>query len=485
MKIDFGPYRPDLPDIQPGYSSNIKNALPIAGASGIAYAPMPGLSVLSGAQATATAPRGGVTAVKADGTYKAYIATASKIHDMDAIGALTEIGTGYSLPSDDYWSGFQFGDYLLMANKTDGVLQYDIENGGSVTSVTNAPTARFIFEAFDSVFALDCDGNNQLMQNSTFNDHTEWTKGVAGKKEFPTGQELIAGSAVSNQVAIVLQKNAVRRLTRTSDRYLYTTDTLAEGIGAASASSVVTVNGMMFFWDTDGAYMTSGGQPVPIGSEKINRTFLNKLGTGEIKTVQGAADPTRQMIFWRYRSNTVTSENVFENILAYSWKLDEFVEMEVDTSFLVTMASPGYNLDNIDSFGDADTAGLPKSDDAFWSGGEPVIGALDENYKFGFFNGGNLAATLETNKISSARQQLYRSVLPNTDSANATVEIGVADSQSDSLTYSTAVGIEASGRAPVRARGKVSSLRLNIPAAESWESANGFSDVQTTAGGAR
>lgn len=485
MNVTFGAYRPDLPSITPGYSSNIRNAIPIQGANGIAYAPYEDIAVLAGADTLPSSPRGALSAVTPDGTYKSYVGTASKLYEMSAVGGFTEIGTGYSVPSDDSWSTLYFGKYALFTNKTDGMLQYDTVLGGSVTSVANAPAnTRSTFEAFDCVFSLDGDSDNKLMQWSNFNDHTDWTKGVAGQKQFATGQELVAGSAISDNMAVVLQRDAVTRLTRTSDRYLFTSSTMAEGRGAVASQSVVTNNGRMFFLDSDGFYMTDGQGIRPIGAEKINRTFAENCAAGNYATVQGAADPARQLILWRYNSVDNNSTTIFSNILAYSWKLDEFVELDVQTAFLFTMATPGYTLEDLDTFGDLDS--LPASLDArIWQGGEPTIGAIDENLQFGFFNGSNLAATLETNCISSARSQLYRSVVPDTDSANATVQIGVEDIQSDNKSYSTAADIQPSGRAPVRARGKVSSLKLNVPAGETWKYANGFSDIEVSSGGAR
>ncbi len=484
MKIDFGPYRPDMPSIQGGVSSNIINAYPILSGGSVAYSPIPGISVLSGAEALEADPRGGATAVTTSNSYKAFIATASKIFEMDAVGAFTERGSGYAVPGADMWSAVQFGDKVVFSNTADGMLQYDVEAGGSITSVTNAPAARFIFTAFGVLFALDCDGNNRLMQNSD-RVLTEWNKGLSSQQTFPSGQELIAGGAISNQAAIVLQRNAVRILNRVPNRSLYRTDVLAEGIGAVSPQSVVTVNGMMFFYDEDGFYMTNGGAPVPIGAEKVNRTFAAKLSTGEQTAIQGAADPTRQMIYWRYRANDVNSNTVYEDIIAYSWRLNEFVPVEVNTTFLITMASPGYNLDNIDSFGDADTAGLPLADDPFWKGGAPAIGALDGDRKFGFFNGANLAATLETNDVTSGQSMLFRAVTPKTDAANATVQVGTKDKQSGTSSYSTAASIEDSGRSMVRARGKIASLKMNIAAGESWSEAIGFDNIEVSAGGVR
>lgn len=485
MKIDFGPYRPSAPDIQPGYSSNIVNAIPIAGASGIAYAPYPDLAVLAGAGTLPASPRGALSAVTTDGTYKSYVGTAAKLYDMSAVGGFTEIGTGYSVPADDSWSTLNFGKYALFTNKTDGLLQYDTELGGSVTSVSGAPSnIRSIFTAFDVVVGLDCDSDNRLMRWSDFNDHTDWTGGASGYKKFDNGQELIAGGEVSDNVAVVLQRDAVTALQRSGDRNVFYYSTLAEGRGSISAQSVVTTNGRMFFLDSDGFYMTDGRSIQPIGAEKINRTFAENCAAGNFATVQGAADPERQMILWRYNSVNNNSTTIFSDILAYSWKLDEFVTISRQTAFLLTMATAGYTLEDLDALGDLDS--LPASlDSRIWQGGEATIGAIDENLQFGYFNGSNLAATLETNDISSDRQQLYRSVTPDTDSTSATVQIGYADSQSDTKTYSTAVGIQPSGRAPVRARGKVTSLKLNIPAGDTWSYANGFSDIQTTQGGGR
>lgn len=483
--LTVGYYRPDLAETNPGVSLTVLNAIIQKDANGVAYGPHPSIGTLSTAEALPDAQRGTISVVTRAGQYQAFVGTSSKLYKISAAGEVTEIGTGYAVPSGDNWSFAQFGDYLYATNTFDGMLRYNIESGGSVTAVSGAPKARFIFPLFGTLAALDCDGNNRLMKTSAINNGALWSGDASNTyQEFVGGEELIAGGELGSQYAIVFQRNAIRILTRTRDRSIFTADLLADGVGAQGADGCVFTRGWAYFVDTDGFQRTNGQMIDPIGRDKVSRTFINDLASNALTSVQGAFDPATLRVIWRYRDAANNSATVFTKALAFDiMGTQEWVPLEFESTALITMASPGYSLDDLDQFGTLDTLPYPL-DSRAWKGGEPRLAAFDADLKFGFIAGPSLACTLETGAQLNPLVQRLRWCTPITDAGDCTVQVGYKNAAHESMTWCAATALTASGRAKLKGgRGKIFALRFNEAAAGDWSFMRGFDSIEANSGG--
>lgn len=484
--IPTGLYRPDLAATNPGVSGLHLNVLMTKDALGVAYNPHPSLAALATAVALPSAPRGYATVVTRSGNYQVYVGTASALYRMAADGTHTEIGTGYAVPAGDNWSMTQFGDYVYFSNAFDGLLRYNIESGGAVTAVTGAPKARFIFPLFNTLAALDCDGNNRLQKTSKINDPTVWSGDASNTyQEYVDGEELIAGGQLSSGLAVVLQRNAIQVLRRTRDRSIFTADPLEAQVGAQGAAGVVIARGWAYFVDTDGPQRTNGMVIEAIGRDKVANTFITSLAADALGTVGCAYDPSTHRLLYRYQTVGVDSTTVFQDALSYDITLGEWTPVELATAMLMTISSPGYSLDELDPFGSMET--LPYSlDDRVWNGGEPRLAAIDGDLKLGFISGPSLAATIECGPQVAQRSMRITGIRPDTDATTATVQLGVKQAVNGSLTWGTAVSMDEEGFAPVDETGRVYAFRLNVPAGATWTYMRGFDGLEgNPEGGAR
>lgn len=483
--IPIGFWRPDMAEGNSGASLAILNAILFRDEIGVAYGPHPSLSITSMAEALDAAPRGGLTAVNRDGAYINFAGTETKLYRVAADGSRTEIGSGYALPGGENWSMAQFGDFAYFTNRNDGLLRYNIEAPGAVTSVAGAPLARIIFPLFNALAALDCDGNNRLLKTSKINDPTIWTGDESCTyQEFPEGEELIGGGELGTAVAVLVQRNAVRVLRRTSDRSIFTADLLASGVGAQGTEGVTCYKGWCYFMDTDGPQRTNGAAIEPIGRNKIARTMVKSLVAKGVTTVQTAVDPANNRILYRYRKADVVDEAVFRDILAYDIDTGEWVPIEMQTSWLMAMASPGYTLDDLDTFGTLDD--LPYSlDDKYWKGGEPQLAAFDAEFRFGIVAGDNLACTLETGSKTEGGAMRIKGCTPLTDAATARVQLGTKTALRDSFAWGDAVLIDEDGFAPVDEAGVYYALRQQIDAGVDWSFMRGFDQILGSRQGGR
>jgi hypothetical protein len=108
---------------------------------------------------------------------------------------------------------------------------------------------------------------------------------------------------------------------------------------------------------------------------------------------------------------------------------------------------------------------------------------LGPDYKFGYFAGTALAATLETAVNPSPVSTLIAFARPEDDSDDGTLELGVRTALNDATTWKTGQAKQASGRVPLRGRGKYVAFRRNIPAASTWTAAKGIDHLQAQGAG--
>ncbi len=478
--IPVASYQPDMADSNPGVSAMAENVIVIRDANGLAHKPQAGLASPASSTALPAAPRGGVSAVNKSGIYTAFVATGSSIYKMNSLfelDASTSVGSGYGLPGGDFWSFARFGANLHASNTFDGIQKFNVDTDSAFSAVSGAPKARYIFTAFNALFALDCDGENRVMQNSVIGNSLLWTGKGANFRTMPNGEELMCGAELSPDFAIILQRNAIRGLHRVNDGRLFEVRRISSGRGVVNPRAFCSTDGVCWFLDSDGFYEYSMANGLRnIGKDKVNRTFLDTVTTGGLEGVEMKVDKVGNRVFIRYQSYNTTSDTVFDDILVYDYLLQEWSTIKQQTTALFNMATPGYTLDDMGDFGPLDSFAI-KLDSRFWSGGESRIAALDANLKFSFLDGANLAAKSDSAVMASPRSILVTSITPHTDADNATVSLGVRDALKDSVTWKTGVGIQSSGRCPVRGRGKIIQIRHEVAASESWGFFRGFDQL--------
>ncbi len=475
--IPFGPFRPDAASPNSGFATTAENVQPKMSGQKMGYGPFPALVQALGAEALASDPRGDISLVKFDGTYEVYFATATTIEQMDSSFQFTSIATGLNVTAGDDMSFCHFGSYLLNTNTTDGFHAYNVETPAGNNTVSGAPSGRFVFSANNVVIVLDCDGNNRRMQTSGVGDHTAWDSKGADGKTFEDGGALVGGADLQNGAAVLFQDNAVRLMQfgGAPGGALYRINKIADGLGAVSARGIVPFNGRVFFLSSRGFYdYALGGQPRPIGSEKVNQWFLEQIATDQLRSVQGWIDPESNVVGWRYDD---------ENNICYDWELGEWFTLNVETASISRIATAGYTVDGPYGLILVDDNSTPV-DDRLYQGGQPVLAALDSDRKYATFSGTPLQAILETSEITSLKHQRVTGMVAIVDTTAALIQLGTKQRLQDSFTWGTAVTMDADGFAPVDEAGKVYAGRMTIPAGTLWTDAEGFDGIEGSGGSA-
>lgn len=487
MDFPFGPWEPDKGETSPGKVFDAFGVTPQAEGWG----PMSSLTVPMAATALPAQPRGVLALTTAAGSWQVFAGTSTNMYKLQADYTFASVDAGRTVTSGDDWSMTKFGTKLLYTNTTDGLLAYDVEAGGAAVAIAAAKAPRQIFIVANQVVGLDCldntgTRNNRLIRASAFSDHTNWTTDGADYQPIEDGGALIGGGALSETAAIVFQERAIRLMdySSPSGSAYFALKLIASETGSVGARSIAIADGRAFWVSTEGMNMFSlSGGLVPIGTERVNRWFLNTVDQGNLPLMQAAIDPVRKIVWWRMKRVIDSSTTVSEVMIGYAWQLDRWVPPAMEqTSYLCRLATPGYVLDNMDPFGVLDGISTPL-DSRFWLGGQPLFAALDESYKFGAFAGSPMAAMIQTATGNSPVHGLINRATPIDDAANGTLSLGVKQQLSDGLTWKDAASKGRGGRVPLRGSGMNIAFKYTIAAGQAWTVAKGVDYVQSAAGG--
>lgn len=483
MDFPFGPWEPDRGEL----------AASVVVADGVlphkdGYGPFPGLYVATTAEALPEAPRGVFSLVLNDGSWTAFELTSDALYQLQSDYTLTSIATGFACPVGYDWSAIHFGTKFLFTNTVDGLNEYDVEAGGAVSAISGAGDPAYIFTCANFVVALNCldsNGNRniRLIRTSGFNDQTNWTSDGADYQELADGEALIAGCDLKQNTALLLQSRAlvIMQFGNAPGGAQFSLQKVSDGKGCVGARCVVSFDGMVFFWDTDGAKMFSLATGlVSIGDERIDRWFLSTVDQSQFVLVQGSVDPLNKIVRWRFKRALDASLTVSEVSICYHWTLGKWFTLTEQVSYLSRLATVAVTYDAATGTYDSQTLSY---DDLFWSGAAPLSGGLDGDFKFGVSTGPALARTITTGVRNNRLTGKVLWATPMGDAAAPTLELGTKDALRDTITWQSGATLNDDGRFPLEGRGRNIQLRYTVPAGDSGTYDYGIDHVTGSAGG--
>jgi hypothetical protein len=488
MQFPFGPLAPDQGELTPGTMMVADGCIPLNDG----YGPFPSLSVPSSATGLSAAPRGLFSYQLADGSWQIVAATATTVEKMGSDYTWSAIDTGLTGSAGDDMSFERFGTQLLYSNIVDGLRAYPVETAGAAVAIAAAKNPRVICECSNILFAGDCVDqtgarNNRFLRSSARGQYTNFTTEGANYYQIQNGGAIVDIVRLNDNAVLVLQQGALKRIDIGSyGSSLWNPPVpISDKFGSVGAKSVVPFDGAVYLLSTNGFRRYSmGGGIEEIGDGLIDQTFLAEVDQSDLSLVQGTVDPFRKLVLWRYKRSADSSTTIFERVIGYSWTRRKWFTLTLQTAYLGATAQAAVTWDAFVGTWDAATMAW---DSRVLQGGQPLLGALDSSYKFGFFSGTNMAATLTTATADSPISQLISSAEPIDDSDDGTLELGVKNALNDAITWKDSGGVakQASGYAPVRGNGRKIAFRRTITAGSTWTYAKGVDHLQAAGGGPR
>jgi hypothetical protein len=470
MDIPFGEYLPDLPSYKNPGLKVATNVLP----QGPDYGPF--LSPVVYSSALEGRCQGAVSTKDKDGNTSNYAGDATKLYKMAAtVYGDASLAGGYSTLEEELWSFTRFNDHLIATNFSDYPQKVSVFSGGGFSNLTTELKARYVttinsFVVFGNTFDLT-DGNvPHRVRWSALNDDTDYVVDPSTQSDF---QDLDASKGwvrqvVGGEVGIIFQEQAISRMSYVGSPTIWRFDEVESGKGTKSPGSVVKVGNIIFYLGLDGFYAFDGGQSIPIGANKVDKTFFSEVDTNYIGRVSGTADLDNQVVYWAYAASGNTN-GLSNKILAYNYSPSaktRWTQIEPgNLETLYTSLSEGFTLETLDSISsNLDT--LPFSlDSRVWTGENFILSGFNADHKQVNFTGSALTARLEPGEIQpypSSRSliNLVRPIVEGT--GTMTIQMGTRNLQSESVTYGSAVSANSTGNCPVRSNARYQTIRLNI-----------------------
>lgn len=476
--LPFSEYRPDVSDYRGQYSKDILNVLPQADGYG------PFAKLVAAFDALPSRCRGLFYARKADGSVATFAGTLNRLYMLDNTDLswtdVSDSGAAYSdLSSTHNWEFRQFNNLVLATQQNEVLQVFDLTSSTEFEPVAGSPPQAAHLAIVNRFIVLSglASPNATRIQWSGFNDTEEWTSGVnqSDFQDLPDGGRVyrVAGG----EMGVIFQEGSIRRLVYApGSPYVFGIDRISSEDGLLAPYAMVEAGDRIFYPSPQGFKMlTPGGYPQPIGKERVDRTFLADYDADHPEFFIGAHDPTRQTVFWAYKSND-SAASAFDTILCYDWGIDRWTKISLSGQYITSLARPGLTLENIDSVygSNIDTLTEPSSFDDISLGGRLRLAAANTDNEVGFFTGENLEATLITSEQGDDQRRFrVRGMRPVTDATDAACSTLLRETIQGNATVTDESTINAVGVCQQNATGRYLRAKMRIPEGSEWSYATG------------
>jgi len=489
--VPFGEWLPDLPDFQnPGVLQAV-NAIPdLRG-----YRPFPGLAAQT--NALAGAALSAFSATDSANNIFVYAGDASALYEMlDLTWTDESKGGGYSTASDDVWEFAQFGTDIVATNFTDPV-QFIATGGGAagafadlITS-TNKPKAKHLDTVRDFlVLGNTNDTTDGHVPNrvwwSAINDATDFDPDATTQSDYqtmPEGgwvQRVVGGT----EYGVIFQERQISRMEYVGWPLMFQFFPVDRKRGTPIPNSVVGHGRSIFYISEEGFYEFNGSASVPIGANKVDRTFWSLFDTGNKSKVSAAIDPVNKLVAWAFPLTGTTVNRMY----IYNWVNRRWAQIVINLKRLVRVQTQGFTLDGLDVIStNIDTGFTESFDSDAWKGGKVRFAAMDADDKLAYFTGDNLAAFIQSTEVQPVPEQRsivtsVRPLIDGTDSSGATVFYLNRARQQDVLTSVGQATINADGDTTLRSNGRYHTFILQTQVGEVWTYAQGLEITYSPSG---
>ena len=466
MIIPFSDYTPDLPALG-NTASTIKNVIPHPKS----YKQLNSLSAYSSALTAYC--RGAFTGTDTDGNVKSFSGDAASLYRLIGVTFTdsSKVG-GYSSATDSYWEFAQFGNSVIATNFDDAP-QTMTMTGTTFADLTGTPP-RFRH------LAVGGPGGSFLMVGNTFDSSdsnvpyrvrwpgigtiTSWTVSAATQADFQdlSAQDGWVQAITGGEYFRIYQERSVWRAVYVGSPVVFQFDKIEGARGCFAPRAALAVGSLDFYLADDGFYVLAGGQSFPIGSGKIDKTFLSDLNDDYLYRVTVAAIPDDKVIIWSYPGSGST-DGTPNKCLLYNWDSKKWCAAEFNHELIYRAQSIGVTLEELDAlFPSGLDSVTPSLDSKVWMGGKLQLAAFDTSHRQAFFTGTALATTLETGEVqlNPGRSEVTE-VTALVDGGTHTVQVGTRETQASTVTWGSVASENASGVCPVRSNSRYHRFRVN------------------------
>lgn len=491
MQVTFGEYSPDLPPMDNEGVTVALNVMP----AGKSYKSFPSQAIYSDALgnvclgATSGRDSTGITYNFAGDATKLYSLSSAAWSDVSKVG-------GYSNGTEDRWNFTQWGSQILGTNYADDIQEFTMGTSSLFADLSGtAPKARYISVVRNNVVVANTDDSVDgavpyRVRWSGVGDATAWTPSVTTQSDFQDldGDGGWCQQIVGGEYGVIFQERSIWRMTYVGSPIIYQFDEVERGRGTPAPGSVTKIGSAIPYLGIDGFYIHDGQQSIPIGTNKIDKTFYTDLDQSYMGRICSTVDPINQIIFWAAPGQQNVGGNP-NRIYAYNYSPNaakRWAYAEQDVEYIYRSLAEGYTLDGLDAISGSIDALLFSLDSRVWTGSTALFSGFNSDHKQANFTGTALDATIETQEVELTPNmrtniQEIRPFIEGFDTV--TIQIGGRNSLDESVTWGSAISANSAGNFPCRSNYRYHRMRVNMSGG--FSHAQGLSIVKMTAKGGR
>ena len=515
--LPFGEWLPDGP---PFGNPGTVVALNVVPRTQAAYGPMNSPVPYSGALPSQVCGSYGYR--EANGTVFNFAATTSHLYLQqtgqqnfaDVSGPSAPYNT--ETPPDGFWSMTSFGSRVIATNYDDNIQTFNCDSDTAFSDLSSAaPRARYcaVIKDFlmlgNTVDSLD--GVRQFRLSwPAIGDPTNWpvwgsNTAIELQSDY---QDLVqtdlgaitglVGGHLSAADGAAWCQRGIYRIQYAGSPDIFSFQVAEGSAGTDSPLSIIqrrlvdgsgTARSVVYYLGSDGYYAFDGTSSTSIGGQKVDRFFFGDLDPNHIRNVQGTYDPARKMVFWFYHGQQ--NHGLYNRCLVYNWELGRWSLLDLTPTPVewvesVTYSTNGYNLDQLDPFGNLEQLQF-SLDSLVWTGGNPMVAWFDGNHVQNYTTGPAMAPTIETGEkqlIPDRRTRVINTRPLHDARVGASVAVGVRETTRQSVVYRAAVAENILGECPQRTTGRYTRYQVKLPAGSGFQFLQGV-DVTARPEGTR
>lgn len=395
----------------------------------------------------------------------------------------------YSCAADDFWKFQDFGDEVLAANGTNAMQTWTIGTSTKFDVRTAAsgsvPVCKYLGVVKDFIIAANISGAENRVQWPDINTTNQWSAGQASSQDLPTGGPITG--FVGGEYGTIFSRREIRTMTYIGTPDIFQFDVISTNRGCDIPGSIAAYQGSIFFHAPDGFWLLTGGAPVPIGNQKVDRWFNARVDRDNLSRVRSIVDPVTKRYYIAFPTLADgTGRNTM--VLVYDFGLQRWapIQISVDEFFSArtTLSTTLEALDTAYPSLDAMTISLDSSE--FSGSEEETLAVFTQNKKMALFSSTPMTAYIDTveGEPYGPYQSFIQGLRPLVKGTAATISVAVGTRQrlNDDITWGGYISQNTQGRCPVRRQARYSKARFQLSG--SWEEFAGC-DVEAKQAGRR
>ena len=466
MRILFGKLQTDQPDLLNGDLEEAENCIPFIQS----YGPFP--SPVAYSSAAADTVRGAYSTKDLSGTVYTFLGTAGALYreSSTALNGVSRTASYTTAADSPGWEIETFGNTVIAANGSDALQFYTMGTSSQfldMSASASAPVARHIAVVRDFLFTGYQPTNQARVQWSRINNPLRFGTSQRFQSDYQDlpGTDQTIRKITGGDFATILTNTSVWRATYVGSPLIFRFDEVARNVGCYASGSAARFQNMTFFLSASGMYMFDGQGCTPIGAEQIDETILDELNNSYLYRITSTIDPVNKLYLMAYPS-TGSTDGTPNRIAIYSWATQRWAFASENLEILFNHMTSGYTLEGLDAFGTLETLAF-SLDSTAWQGGLTALSCVNTDHMIARFTGSAKTARFTTGEaeIVTDARAFVRSLRPLVQGSSSTTVncyVGGRDRLVDSVTWSAASAMNATGTCPVRSNARYHRLKMEI-----------------------